>query len=154
MAVAARATAVFGLVFGLAATASALAPALDQPVQGGAPAERGSQESLVTANYPTGPCDLIGGTLAMARDQHPTSVEQIGESVLGRPIQAEHWGPADGPQMLVVASIHGDECSPVAFTRAVREFGPQSPVGIWLIPVLNPDASVIARAATCPIGGP
>ena len=101
MAVAARATAVFGLVFGLAATASALAPALDQPVQGGAPAERGSQESLVTAKYPTGPCDLIGGTLAMARDQHPTSVEQIGESVLGRPIQAEHWGPAT-----TVATMH------------------------------------------------
>lgn len=63
---------------------------------------------------------------------------EIGRSRLGRPIWAEHWGSTSGPQLLVVGQVHGNECSPAWFVRAIRADPPDG-YGIWLIPTLNPD---------------
>jgi len=63
----------------------------------------------------------------------------IGRSVEGRPIVAEYWGP-DRPRntIVVVAQIHGNECSPTLFVDAVRRTPPVG-YGMWLVPTLNPD---------------
>lgn len=68
----------------------------------------------------------------------PDAVKQIGQSERGRPVVAEHWGKATGPQVLVVGQIHGNECAPAWFVEEIRK-NPSSEYGIWLIPTLNPD---------------
>jgi hypothetical protein len=62
----------------------------------------------------------------------------IGKSTEGRTIWAEHWGPRTGPQVLVLGQVHGDECGPAFFVRAIRE-QPPTKFGLWLVPTVNPD---------------
>lgn len=69
----------------------------------------------------------------------PDEVRVIGVSAQGRPITAEHWGPQQGPQILVIGQIHGDECAPAFLVRELRQ-NPVTSKGVWLIPTLNPDA--------------
>ena len=69
---------------------------------------------------------------------------EIGRSRLDRPIWAEHWGSTAGPQLLVVGQVHGIECSPAWFVRAIRS-DPPVDYGIWLVPTLNPDGLATHR---------
>jgi hypothetical protein len=90
---------------------------------------------------PVGPCDSSTVEQLGYRNMTgntPDAVNQIGQSERGRPIMAEHWGRATGPQVLVVGQIHGNECAPAWFVEEIRK-NPPSEYGIWLIPTLNPD---------------
>lgn len=103
------------------------------------PATRLGRVLDVIPTYPTGRCDeAVGGGLALRGDQKPNAVSALGVSLENRTIWAEHWGPIDGPQVLVVGQVHGNECSPLVFASVVRDTEP-SRVGYWLIPTLNPD---------------
>jgi hypothetical protein len=96
----------------------------------------------VLPTYPSGRCDeAVGGGLALRAGQTPNAVTAIGTSVEHRTLWAEHWGPAGGPQVLIVGQVHGNECSPLVFASAVRD-AQFSKVGYWLIPTLNPDGYV------------
>jgi protein MpaA len=75
---------------------------------------------------------LIVAALAPA----PAS-EQLGRSHEGRPIQAIHVN-GDGPRILVVGCIHGDECEGIEVIRLL-ERARGKPVDLWLLPNLNPD---------------
>lgn len=90
---------------------------------------------------PIGTCDTITDGAIGYRNETGTIAEryeQIGESAQGRPIWAEHWGTSDGPQVLVLGQVHGDECAPAWFVRAIRE-RPPTTFGIWLVATVNPD---------------
>jgi protein MpaA len=63
----------------------------------------------------------------------------IGRSVQGRPIEAFHRS-GQGPRVLVVGCIHGDECAGTAVVAALRRL-PTSD-DLWLVPTLNPDGEV------------
>jgi protein MpaA len=60
----------------------------------------------------------------------------VGRSVEHRPIELVHVA-GDGPRVLVVGCIHGDECAGMAVVRELRRAHPQ--VDLWLVPTLNPD---------------
>lgn len=77
----------------------------------------------------------------------PTQLEPIGTSTQGRPIWAEHWGADDGPQVLVLGQVHGDECAPAWFVQAIRTVPPTT-FGIWLIPTTNPDGLAVHTRRT------
>jgi protein MpaA len=63
--------------------------------------------------------------------------EQLGRSHEGRPIQAIHL-PGDGPRILVVGCIHGDECEGMEVIRLLERTRGK-PLDLWLLPNLNPD---------------
>jgi len=90
---------------------------------------------------PLGTCaDITEGAISYRNEtgRLADTYLEIGRSRQDRPIWAEHWGSVDGPQLLVVGQVHGNECSPAWFVRAIRE-SPPPDFGIWLIPTLNPD---------------
>ena len=92
-------------------------------------------------DIPIGVCDTItDGAIGYRNDTATIAdeYEQIGLSAQGRPIWAEHWGAPDGPQVLVLGQVHGDECAPAWFVQAIRE-QPPTTFGIWLVPTINPD---------------
>lgn len=92
-------------------------------------------------DIPIGTCDRItAGAIGYRNDTGAVAAqyERIGASSQGRTIWAEHWGSADGPQVLVLGQVHGDECAPAWFVRAIRE-QPPTTFGIWLVPTVNPD---------------
>ncbi|HEY6961932.1 MAG TPA: M14 family zinc carboxypeptidase [Gaiellaceae bacterium] len=60
----------------------------------------------------------------------------IGWSVEHRPIELVHV-PGDGPRVLVVGCIHGNECAGMAVIRALERAHPHE--DLWLVPTLNPD---------------
>jgi murein peptide amidase A len=62
--------------------------------------------------------------------------EQLGRSYEGRPIQAIHV-PGDGPRILVVGCIHGDECEGMKVTRLLARSA--AGADLWLVRQLNPD---------------
>lgn len=92
-------------------------------------------------DIPIGVCDtLTPDAIGFRNDTGAVAniYEQIGTSAQGRPIWAEHWGPTDGPQVLVLGQVHGDECAPAWFVEAIRE-QPPTEFGIWLVATINPD---------------
>jgi hypothetical protein len=63
--------------------------------------------------------------------------EQLGRSHEGRPITVVHV-PGDGPRILVVGCIHGNECEGIEVTRLLaRSHRPHA--DLWLVHQLNPD---------------
>ena len=62
--------------------------------------------------------------------------EQIGRSWEGRPITVQHVR-GDGPRILVVGCIHGDECEGIEVTRILARTRPDA--DLWLVHQLNPD---------------
>ena len=62
--------------------------------------------------------------------------EQLGRSYEGRPIHVVHV-PGDGPRVLVVGCIHGDECEGIEVTRLLERSRPDA--DLWLVHQLNPD---------------
>jgi protein MpaA len=65
-----------------------------------------------------------------------TAALVIGHSVQHRPITLVHVA-GDGPRVLVVGCIHGNEPAGIAVVRALERT--HSHVDLWLVPVLNPD---------------
>jgi protein MpaA len=64
--------------------------------------------------------------------------EQLGRSYDGRPIEVTHVA-GDGPRILVVGCIHGDECEGTKVTRLLARSTPSA--DLWLVHQLNPDGS-------------
>ena len=62
--------------------------------------------------------------------------EQLGRSYEGRPIHAVHVA-GEGPRILVVGCIHGNECEGIEVTRLLQR-SPAS-TDLWLLHQLNPD---------------
>jgi protein MpaA len=62
--------------------------------------------------------------------------EQLGRSYDGRPIQVVHV-PGDGPRILVVGCIHGNECEGIEVTRLLARS--RGRADLWLVHQLNPD---------------
>ena len=62
--------------------------------------------------------------------------EQLGRSYEGRPIHVVHVA-GDGPRILVVGCIHGDECEGIEVTQAARALAASA--DLWLVHQLNPD---------------
>jgi protein MpaA len=60
----------------------------------------------------------------------------IGWSGQHRPIELYHVR-GDGPRVLVVGCIHGNECAGLAVVQALLETHPRE--DLWLLPNLNPD---------------
>jgi predicted deacylase len=60
----------------------------------------------------------------------------VGRSGDGRPIELIHV-PGQGPRVLVIGSIHGDEPAGIAVVRALEREHPTA--DLWLVPDLNPD---------------
>jgi len=66
-----------------------------------------------------------------------------GRSVLGRPITARRIGDAgDGPSVLVVGAIHGNERAGIAIARRLAHDALSRRVRLWVLPNLNPDGAV------------
>ncbi len=70
----------------------------------------------------------------------------VGRSSLGRPICAGRFGPPEGPLLLVVGGVHGDEASSVAAALALVPWLAGHPPRrrVVLVPALNPDGVVAA----------
>ena len=68
--------------------------------------------------------------------------QQLGRSYDGRPIQALHVD-GEGPRILVVGCIHGDECEGVEVTRLLERS--QTDADLWLVHQLNPDGFASGR---------
>jgi murein peptide amidase A len=62
--------------------------------------------------------------------------EQLGRSYEGRPINAVHVA-GQGPRVLVVGCIHGNECEGIEVTELLEHSRPS--FDLWLVPQLNPD---------------
>ncbi|MDQ3068035.1 MAG: DUF2817 domain-containing protein [Actinomycetota bacterium] len=62
--------------------------------------------------------------------------EQLGRSYEGRAIEVVHVR-GEGPRILVVGCIHGDECEGIEVTRLLQRSRPQA--DLWLVHQLNPD---------------
>jgi murein peptide amidase A len=62
--------------------------------------------------------------------------ELLGRSYQGRPIEAVHVG-GQGPRILVVGCIHGDECEGIEVTKLLERSHPAA--DLWLVHQLNPD---------------
>jgi protein MpaA len=81
-------------------------------------------------------CALIATVLLAAPAQ------QLGRSYEGRPIEVVHVR-GDGPRVLVVGCIHGDECEGVEVTRLLERSRPHP--DLWLVHQLNPDGYAARR---------
>jgi protein MpaA len=73
---------------------------------------------------------LIAAVLVVAPGQ------QLGRSWQGRPIEVVHV-QGEGPRILVVGCIHGNECEGAEVTRILA--GSRPGVDLWIVYQLNPD---------------
>ena len=76
---------------------------------------------------------LIAGVLLA------TPPQQLGRSWEGRPIEVVHLA-GEGPRILVVGCIHGNECEGIEVTRLLERSAPTA--DLWLVHQLNPDGHV------------
>lgn len=64
--------------------------------------------------------------------------EQLGRSYEGRPIEVVHV-QGDGPRILVVGCIHGNECAGMRITNLLVNRTRPATVDLWVVEDLNPD---------------
>ena len=70
----------------------------------------------------------------------PPTVQQLGRSYEGRPIEVVRVGNPRSPQrVLVIGCIHGNECAGLAVTRRLLARAGTIPIDLWVLPNLNPD---------------
>jgi murein peptide amidase A len=74
---------------------------------------------------------LIAGLLLASPEP-----ERLGRSWEGRLIEAVHVA-GDGPRILVIGCIHGNECEGIEVTRLLERSAPTA--DLWLVHQLNPD---------------
>ena len=84
---------------------------------------------------------VLRALIAAALLAAPAS-QQLGRSYEGRPIQVEHV-TGEGPRILVVGCIHGDECEGIEVTRLLERSRPHA--DLWLVHQLNPDGFAARR---------
>ena len=78
---------------------------------------------------------VLGALIAAALLFAPVT-EQLGRSHEWRPIEAVHV-PGEGPRILVVGCIHGNECEGIEVTKLLARYRPDA--DLWLVHQLNPD---------------
>jgi protein MpaA len=78
---------------------------------------------------------VLRALIAVALLASPAA-EQLGRSWDGRPIRAVHLR-GEGPRILVVGCIHGNECEGIEVTRLLERSAPTA--DLWLVHQLNPD---------------
>lgn len=61
----------------------------------------------------------------------------LGRSEEGRPIVAYRVGNPNGPPLLVVGCIHGNECAGIPIAQALERV--HTSLDLWIVPDLNPD---------------
>jgi protein MpaA len=72
-----------------------------------------------------------------------TAPSLTGHSVLGKPITARRIGDAgDGPSVLVIGAIHGNERAGIAIARRLAHDQASRGVRLWVLPDLNPDGAL------------
>jgi protein MpaA len=69
--------------------------------------------------------------------------QMIGHSVHGRAIYAYERGDPNGPTVLVVGSIHGDESAGIAVAKRLLKLKPPEGIDLWVILDLNPDGHAV-----------
>ena len=78
----------------------------------------------------------------LSRPAAPAAPTLTGHSVQGRPITARRLGRAgDGPTVLVVGAIHGNERAGIAIVRRLAHDTASRRVNLWVLPDLNPDGA-------------
>ncbi len=99
-----------------------------------------------TLPHPATPCDSVApgmDGLAAGSSHMPEQFVRFGSSVEGRALYAEYWGPPNPEHVvLVVGTVHGNECAPQRLIRAFRSAPPSGSYGAWVVPTLNPDGAV------------
>lgn len=98
-----------------------------------------------SGDIPNGRCTkLLGkdGSFKNRSGGEANSYIELGKSTRGRKIVAEHWGKIDGPQILIIGQIHGNECTPAILINEFRVH-PSTEIGMWIIPTLNPDGLAV-----------
>src|SRR5688500_650857 len=65
----------------------------------------------------------------------------IGSSRAGRPIRGRRLG-GEGPALVMMGGIHGDEPASVAALLDLIAAPPATRLGLWVVPALNPDGIV------------
>ena len=70
--------------------------------------------------------------------------QQLGKSHEGRPIRVVHVA-GDGPRILAIGCIHGDECEGIEVTKLLERSN--SRADLWLLHQLNPDGFARRRRA-------
>ncbi len=104
----------------------------------------GCSAAILLAGCAQGPRrdDRVGFTPAVAAEAEPAALGVIGQSVLGRPIEAVTLGGA-GRRILLIGGIHGDEAEGGraigAVTAYLRTLEPDS--AIRLVRDINPDGT-------------
>jgi protein MpaA len=80
-------------------------------------------------------------TAATAPSRRPGAARTVvlGRSEGGRRIVAIRAGDAQGPRVLVVGAIHGDELAGIAVARALERT--RTGADLWVVPDLNPDGA-------------
>lgn len=121
----------------LAVAFGTVAVGVSDPGEADAPETRYSATSALTVAQP-----LARIERAIAPPARGHAEVTIGRSADGRPIRAYARGglDPDGPVVLAIGCIHGDECAGIEAIR--RGFGcPPPGGGIVIVPNLNPDGS-------------
>ena len=98
---------------------------------------------------PIGRCDSLGYGDIGFRNQtnnRPYAVYKFGETEQGLPLLIEKWGLPDGPRVLVIGQVHGNECSPGLLVDELRRRPPEN-YELWLIPTLNPEGLISGARA-------
>ena len=85
----------------------------------------------------TSPLPPWSGRSALLETIEAAGWPEVGRSVSGRPIVAAAWG--DGPCILVVGGVHGDEPASGWAAYRLAVLAPAGPVRVVVLPVLNPD---------------
>ncbi|MFT4263857.1 MAG: DUF2817 domain-containing protein [Nocardioides sp.] len=82
-----------------------------------------------------------GPAASAATSSTSTTSVVIGHSVKGRAIRAWHLGgmAGEGPVVVLMAAMHGDETAPTRILTALRRGGPIVGADVWIVPTLNPD---------------
>lgn len=78
----------------------------------------------------------VSGRAAVSASEHRI----IGYSVLGRPITAVRYGPADAQRVGVfIGEIHGTERAGIPIVKRLARLGPPTGAAMWIIKTVNPD---------------
>jgi protein MpaA len=79
------------------------------------------------------------GTAAASTAPRVDRTIRLGTSVQGRAITAFELGDPQGPKVLVVGCIHGNETAGIAVADWLLHVRPPAGIDLWVVPDVNPD---------------
>ena len=96
--------------------------------------------ALVVVGLPVGLASA--DTVQQRAEEHDSAVigqRVLGKSVRGRRIMAYHLGEPGKPEVVLIATMHGNEARPRAILQTLRLGKPIHGVDLWVVPTYNPD---------------